>query len=135
MKYIMLAAATAFAVSAAVTAHAGNERSPDGTAPPAYSGVTAGVVDTTGSEVGSSVASLNALLAEWDQAGFVAPSKPSQFRVYGRNGYVTSGPGYNVMVSLIRSAVKDTREGRDRDAATKIAQARSMLAPSNLRRE
>jgi hypothetical protein len=135
MKYIMPAAATAFAVSAAVTAHAGNERSPYGTAQPAHSGATAEIVDTTCSEAGSSVASLNALLAEWDRAGFVAPTKPSQYRVDARNGYVASGPGYNVMVSLIRSAVKDTREGRDRDAATQIAKARSLLAASNLRRE
>ena len=96
---------------------------------------TAEVVDTTGSEAGGSVVSLNALLAEWDRAGFVAPTKPSQYRVDARNGYVASGPGYNVMVSLIRSAVKDTREGRDRDAATQIAKARSLLAASNLRRE
>jgi hypothetical protein len=76
-----------------------------------------------------------ALLAEWDRAGFIAPSKPGQYRVYGRNGYVTSGPGYSAMVSLIRSAVNDTRNGRDRDAAAKIAKARSLLAASNLRRE
>jgi hypothetical protein len=111
MKYTMLAATTAFAVSAAITAHAGNERSPYGTAQPARSNATAEVVDTTGSEAGSSVSSFNALLAELERAGFVAPSKPSQYRVFGRNGYVTNGPGYNVMVALIRSAVNDSDKG------------------------
>jgi hypothetical protein len=35
------------------------------------------------------------------------------------------------MVSLIRSAMNDTRDGRDRDAATEIAKARRLLAASN----
>jgi len=72
------------------------------------------------------------LLAEWDRAGFVTPSKPSQYRVYGRNGYMTSGPGYNAMVALIRAAVNDAREARDRDAATKIASAKALLATNHL---
>ena len=74
---------------------------------------------------------LNALLAEWDQAGFDTPSKPSQYRVYGRNGHVTNGEGYNHMVSLIRSAVSNVRDGRTRDAATEIAEARHLLATTN----
>jgi hypothetical protein len=80
---------------------------------------------------GSSGTPLNALLAEWDQAGFSTPSKPSQYRVYGRNGHVTNGGGYNCMVSLIRSAVSNTREGRDRDAAAEIAEAGRLLATTN----
>jgi hypothetical protein len=79
----------------------------------------------------SSVASLNALLAEWDHAGFNAPGKPGQARVYGREGYVTTDGGYNFMVSLIRSAENDVRVGRDADAARKIAQARNLLTASN----
>jgi hypothetical protein len=71
------------------------------------------------------------LLAEWDQAGFSTPSKPSQYRVYGRNGHVTNGGGYNYMVSLIRSAVSNVREGRDRDAAAEIAEAGRLLATTN----
>jgi hypothetical protein len=67
---------------------------------------------------GSSVPQLNALLTEWDQAGFSTPSKPSQYRVYSRNGHVTNGGSYNYMVSLIRSAASDIREGRTGDAAT-----------------
>jgi hypothetical protein len=39
------------------------------------------------------------------------------------------------MVSLMRFAVNDTREGRARDAQTKIAKARNLLAASNLRQE
>lgn len=123
MKYIVLAAVTAFAVGTAVTAHAENQPSPDRAAPPAYSGV------------GSGMASLTTLLAEWDRAGFNAPSKPGQYRVYGRDGYVTSGPGYNHMVSLIRTAANDVRNGKDQDAATKIAEARRLLAASNLRKD
>ena len=75
--------------------------------------------------------SLSALLAEWDRAAFVAPSKPSQYRVYGQNGYVTSGREYNAMLSLIRSAVNDSRQGRDREAMPNIASARHLLAASH----
>ena len=76
---------------------------------------------------GSSAAPLSGLLRDWDRAGFSAPSKPAQFRVYGRDGFVTSGPGYNAMTALVRSAVKDSRGGRDQEALTKIAKVRSLL--------
>ena len=119
-----MAAVTALAVGGAVTAHAASERSPYVPAQPAYSGAMP-------EGAGSSVTPLNALLAEWDQAGFGTPSKPSQYRVYGRNGHVTNGGGYNYMVSLIRSAVSNVRDGRTRDAATEIAEARRLLATTN----
>jgi hypothetical protein len=119
MKHLILAALTALAVANVATAHAENQRSSEAATQAAVS------------EVGNNVASLTALLAEWDRAGFVAPSKPGQYRVYGRPGYVTSGPGYNAMVSLIRSAVSDARRGHDQDAARRIARARSLLAASN----
>jgi hypothetical protein len=48
--------------------------------------------------------------------------------VFGRNGYVTSGPQYNAMVAAIRSAVDDAAAGRDRAEALDIAKARSLLA-------
>jgi hypothetical protein len=70
-----------------------------------------------------------------DYAGFNAPSKPGQYRVYGRDGHVTSGPGYNTMVSLIRTAAYDVRNGKDHHAATEIAKARSLLAASNFGRD
>lgn len=76
---------------------------------------------------GSGAAPLRELLEDWDRAGFAAPAKPAQFRVHGRGGRVTSGPGYNAMVSLIRAAVQASREGRDRDALVKIARARDLL--------
>jgi hypothetical protein len=124
MRYVILAAVTALAVGGAVTAHAANERSSYVPVNPAYSGAMP-------EGAGTSVTRLNALLAEWDQAGFSTPSKPSQYRVYGRNGHVTNGGGYDYMVSLIRSAVSNTREGRDRDAAAEIAEARRLLATTN----
>jgi hypothetical protein len=112
MKHVILAAAAVLAVGAVGTAHAQS-------APSSVNAIRT---------VGTNAASLDALLAEWDRAGFVPPSKPGQYRVYGRNGYVTSGAGYNALVSLIRSAVNDSREGRNRDAVAKIAKARSLLA-------
>jgi hypothetical protein len=120
MKYITLAAVTALALGVAVTAHAGNE--------PSFNGATWSQAKP------DSDASLNALLAEWDQAGFNTPAKPGQPRVYGREGYVTTGGEYNVMVGLIRSAANDVRAGHDQDAAPKIAKARDLLAASNLRK-
>jgi hypothetical protein len=133
MKYIMLAAVTALAVGTAVTAHAENERPRYGSAQPADSGTKSAAARETNAATGSNVASLTMLLAEWDQAGFDTPSKPGQYRVYGRDGYVTSGPGYNTAVALIRSAVNASREGRLRDAETEVAKARSLLAASNPR--
>ena len=122
MRYITLATVAALAVGVAVTTHAGNARMLNGVARPFLSEARPGA---------SSVASLNALLAEWDHAGFNAPGKPGQARVYGREGYVTTDGGYNFMVSLIRSAENDVRVGRDADAARKIAQARNLLTASN----
>jgi hypothetical protein len=78
-------------------------------------------------DAGSSAAALSALLADWESIGFSTPSKPAQFRVYGRNGHVTSGPTYNAMVTLIRLALKESREGRDQDALAKVAQVRKLL--------
>ena len=127
-------AVTALVVGTAVTAHAENERPRYIAAQPTKLAATPEAARATYAAAGSSVASPTALLSEWDQAGFDTPSKPSQYRVYGRHGYVTSGPGYNAMASLIRSAVNAPREGRARDAATDIAQARSLLAASNPRR-
>lgn len=98
---------------------------------PARQSYPVSLVDSSGpdapSGTGSSSEPLRALLRDWDRAGFDAPSKPGQFRVYGRNGYVTSGPGYNSMVMLIRAAVGDAREGRDQEALAKIAKVRSLL--------
>ncbi len=119
MKHLMLATLTALALANVTAAHAEDQRSAVAVAQPTYAAAE------------SNVATLTALLAEWNRAGFVTPSKPGQYRVYGRNGYVTSGPGYNAMVSLIRSAESDTRRGHDQDAAKKIASARNLLAASN----
>jgi hypothetical protein len=131
MKYTILAAVAALVAGTAAAAHAENARSGYATQP-ANSGTSSELVAfKASSEIGSNAASLKALLAEWDQAGFNPPSKPAQYRVYGRNGHVTSGPGYNTMVSLIRSAVNDARQSRHRgDEARDIGEARNLLAGS-----
>lgn len=72
-------------------------------------------------------AQLKVLLEAWDRAGFTAPSKPSQYRVYGRDGYVTDGPGYNAMVSLIRAAMRDVRLGHEQEALAEIGRAQALL--------
>lgn len=131
MNHTMLAVVTALAVGAAVSAHAENERSPYGATRPVYSGAMSEVPGKTNAQAAGNAASLSALSTEWDQAAFNAPSKPSQYRVYGRNGYVTDGPGYNAMVSTIRAAVNDAQKGHNHGAATNIAKARSLLAASN----
>jgi hypothetical protein len=113
MKYLVLAAVTALVAGGAATAaHAEN--------PP--------VPIIAGASTGGDAGSLDTLLAEWDRAAFNPPSKPSQYRVFGRNGYVTSGPGYNAMVASIRSAVADAAAGHDRAEMQEIARARSLLA-------
>ena len=112
MKYLIVAAVTALVAVAGTAAHAENPSIPT-------------VASTPG---GGNAGALQALLAEWDRAAFNPPSKPSQSRVFGRNGYVTSGPEYNVMVASIRSAVADAAAGSDRAEALDIARARSLLA-------
>lgn len=76
---------------------------------------------------GSSATALAALLADWDSIGFSTPSKPAQYRVHGRKGHVTNGPTYNLMVNLIRLALKDSREGRDQEALAKVDKVRNLL--------
>jgi hypothetical protein len=128
MKYTTLAALLAFTASTAVTAHAANDPAFNNEAAVRQTAFAKSNVATE-----NSAASLNALLTEWDQASFEPPGKPGQSRVYGRDGYVTTGGGYNEMVSLIRSAVADVQAGRDQDAAPTIAKARTLLAADNLR--
>jgi hypothetical protein len=78
----------------------------------------------------ASAKALSALLADWDRIGFDTPSKPMQYRVYGRDGSVIDGPGYNAVVFLIRSAIKDSRAGRNEEAVTKLDRARRLLGSS-----
>jgi hypothetical protein len=113
MKHILLAAVAACTVAAG-SAYA-QQRNPPEPERPGYSNAL------------GSASQLKALIAEWDRIGFDTPSKPSQYRVYGRDGHVTSGPGYNAMVSLIHSATRDWRVGREQEALIKIATLRSLL--------
>jgi hypothetical protein len=128
MKYFVLAAAAVLAVGAVDPARAQSG--------PASFSATQTASSFTGSRAADAAAvheDLSALQSEWDRADFEAPSKPSQYRVYGRDGYVTSGPGYNAMVLLMRSAETEVQEGRDRKAATDIAEAKSLLAASDIK--
>ncbi len=123
MKSLMLSAIAAIAVGAVVTARAQS----------VYPSGVSAVASQTYGETASHNPSLAALLAEWDRAAFVPPSKPGQYRVYGRNGYVTTGPGYNAMVALIRSARQDYAEGREHDGATKTARVERLLMSSTVK--
>lgn len=123
MNHIALTTVTVLTAGIALAAHAKSDPSLDGAPRTIQSEARAS--DNT-------AASLRALLVEWDQAGFNAPGKPGQPRVYGRGGYVTTGGGYGTIASLIRSAVSDVSAGRDVDAAPKIARARNLLAAGNL---
>ena len=120
MKYTILSTVAALALGIASAAHAQSAAAlqPAGTA----------TVSASAPSRQGSVASLSALLADWDRAGFNTPTKPSQYRVYGRDGASISGPEYNQMVELIRSAVTETRQGRDQAASLHIARATSLLA-------
>jgi hypothetical protein len=108
MTKTMLAAIAMFAM-AGMTANAQSLRSPDHVLPD------------------SSAVALHELYADWDRIGFSAPSKPGQSRVYGRGGFVTSGPGYNSMATLMRIAAADSHAGRDQDALEKITKVRDLL--------
>ena len=126
-----LAASAAFVLALALAAgpaRAGDVQHPPGLTRFSHPAPVADGLEPDAPAVpGSSAASLRELLEDWDRAGFAAPAKPAQFRVHGRGGRVTSGPGYNAMASLIRAAVHASREGRDRDALAKIARARDLL--------
>ena len=125
MKNILLGAVAALTVA---SAHAESVRHQSILARLPFSTLAAGAPEASvPSRTGSSSASLDALFREWDRAGFSPPMKPLQFRVYGRDGRVTSGSGYNAMVSLIRAAARNAREGRDQRALAEIASARRLL--------
>ena len=112
MRHVLFAAVAACAVAAG-PAYA--QRNPPEPERPGYSNAP------------GSTSQLKQLAAEWDRIGFSAPSKPAQSRVYGRDGYVTDGPGYNMMVSLIRSAANASRQGREHEASAKVASVRRLL--------
>jgi hypothetical protein len=112
MKHVFLAAAAAFAVAAGSAYAQPNPPEPER---PGFSNSA------------RSATQLKSLLEDWDRAGFTAPSKPSQYRVYGRDGHMADGPGYNAMVSLIRTAMRDSRLGHEREALIAIARAQTLL--------
>lgn len=123
----LLAAALGLALTAG-SAYAQVGQHASGSAWPSYPAPVADDARPNAPAVpGSSSAQLSALLQDWDRAGFSAPSKPAQGFVYGRNGRVTSGGEYHAMVSLMRSAIRDSREGRDQEALATIARARTLL--------
>src|SRR5271167_4457666 len=127
MKYFAFAAAAMLAVAAVNPAYALSE-------PTSFS-ATQTTSSLTGPRAADTAAvheDLSALQSEWDRAAFQAPDKPSQYRVYGRDGYETSGPEYDTLVTLMRSAETEVQAGRDRKAATNIAEARSLLAASDI---
>ncbi len=114
MKAKTFAAATVILLGAATASHAGDAQLASSTS-----------IHPAGANASQS---LDALLAQWNEAAFTPPVKPAQYRVYGRNGYVTTGPGYGAMVSSIRAAVIAVREGRDSDAKADIDRAKGLLA-------
>jgi hypothetical protein len=128
MKYITVAAAIMLVCGTAVTAHAQTARTLDDAVQPAKA---APVVEAAAARPsGETQAALDTVGGAWDRAAFDSPSKPSQYRVYGRNGFVTSGPQYNAMVESIREAVSDVDRGRDHAAAIHIDRAQELLTDS-----
>jgi len=128
-KSALLAATFAFALTAG-SAYAQSSQYAFGSARSAsyQAAVANGSAPNALAIPGSSAAPLSALLRDWDRAGFSAPSKPAQARVYGRDSIITSGGEYHAMVSLIRSAIRASAEGRDQDAIGKIERVRTLLA-------
>ena len=126
-KTILLAATFALALGAG-SAYAENAQLALGSLRPAHPvSIANGPAANVPAVPGSSAAPLSALLQDWDRAGFAAPTKPAQARVYGRNGYVTSGGEYHAMVSLLQAAIRASHEGRDKEALGKITRVRALL--------
>ncbi|HYZ47521.1 MAG TPA: hypothetical protein VE567_01365 [Sphingomonas sp.] len=125
----LLATTLAFALSTAA-AYAEGDRTLDAARSSFPVAAAGGFAATARVVPGSSAAALSALLREWDRAGFSAPSKPAQARVYGQDGAVTTGGEYHAMVSLIRAAIRDSTDGRDQAALNEIAKARTLLSES-----
>jgi hypothetical protein len=46
----------------------------------------------------------DAVVRDWQAAGFSSPAKPAQARVLGNVGYATSGPQFQQMMQAIRHA-------------------------------
>jgi hypothetical protein len=70
---------------------------------------------------------LDRLSAEWDAAGYVAPSKPSQIAVLGRDGRTASGSEVSYMRTQLGLAAKDCRAGDDQGALSHIAIVHRLL--------
>jgi hypothetical protein len=126
-RVVLAATFAAFTAIAGPAFAQGDAGRPGGTLQMQPTATIEGTAPGAASAPGGSAAGLNALVRDWDRAGFDAPSKPLQYRVTGRNGYATDGAGYAAMVTLIRSATKDSRDGREQDALVKIASARHLL--------
>jgi hypothetical protein len=84
--------------------------------------------------IGSCRSALTALASEWNEIAFMAPGKPGQAIVTGREGYVTTGGDFNFMVGHIRLARVACDRGDDASALRSIAAVRDILAHSNPRK-
>jgi hypothetical protein len=72
---------------------------------------------------------LERLLADWDAVGFETPSKPSQATVYSRSGRVSSGPEVRYMISEVREAIQDCRDGDVASVRAHVANVDEKLNP------
>jgi hypothetical protein len=77
---------------------------------------------------------LMALAAEWNEIAFMAPGKPGQAIVTGREGYVTTGGGFNFMVGEIRLAHVACDRGDEASAMQNIAAVQDILVHANRRK-
>jgi hypothetical protein len=77
---------------------------------------------------------LTALAAEWNEIAFMAPGKPGQTIVTGREGYVTTGGDFNFMVGEIRLAHVACDRGDEASAMQDIAAVQDTLAHANRRK-
>lgn len=73
--------------------------------------------------------------AEWHAANFAVPQKPSQLRVLGAGGRVSSGPEIAFMQREIRTAAQECAAAADptpslaADALQRLSVVRAMLRP------
>jgi hypothetical protein len=141
MKYTMLAAVTALAMGAAVTAHARNERSPNSAARSAYSGAMTDVADKSYSEVGSGGPSpakaagaeqvcspkLTSLNQEWSNPRIVWLSKQGPQKVLGRDGRGLIRSDFNRLYNEIQLANQACRESNKQGVMQHVENADQIL--------
>jgi hypothetical protein len=70
---------------------------------------------------------LNALMDKWHAIDYPMPQKPSQARVFGKDGHEATGGQVNYMRTQIYIATQDCKAGNDASALQRVTIVQNLL--------